>query len=93
MGVFKASYESPRNANPQSGCFVFESDHPLNSNANKQDARYRMLDLFGNEAVAWNIVGIERAKANQADDPVQPGLDFREPKKTRRRRTVERGRL
>ena len=93
MSVFRAQYESPRNANPQSGQFTFESDHPLNSKANEQDARYRMLDLFGNEAVSWNIVHVERAKAAEADAPVQMGLDFREPKKTRRRRTVERGKL
>ena len=93
MSVFRAQYESPRNANPQSGQFTFESDHPLNSKANEQDARYRMLDLFGNEAVSWNIVHVERAKAAEADAPVQMGLDFREPKNTRRRRTVERGKL
>ncbi|MDO4400208.1 MAG: hypothetical protein Q4D27_04585 [Coriobacteriia bacterium] len=93
MGIFRASYESPRNANPQSGQFTFESKHPLNSKANEQDARYRMLDLFGNEAVAWSVTHIERAKAAEADAPVQLGLDFREPKKTRKRRTVERGKL
>lgn len=93
MGVFRATYQSPRNANPQSGQFTFDSKHPLNSKANEQDARYRMLDLFGNEAVSWNITRIERARANEADAPVQLGLDFREPKKTRKRRTVERGKL
>ena len=93
MGVFRATYQSPRNANPQSGQFTFDSKHPLNSKANEQDARYRMLDLFGNEAVSWNITRIERSRANEADAPVQLGLDFREPKKTRKRRTVERGKL
>lgn len=93
MGVFHARYESPRNANPQSGQFTFESQHPLNSKANEQDARYKMLDLFGNEALSWSITSVERAKATEADAPVQPGLDFREPKKTRKRRTVERGKL
>ena len=93
MGVFRATYESPRNANPQSGQFTFESRHPLNSKANEQDARYKMLELFGNEAVAWSITHVERASAADADAPVQLGLDFREPKKTRKRRTVDRGRL
>ena len=93
MGVFHAEYESPRNANPQSGQFTFESKHPLGSRANEQDARYKMLELFGNEAVSWRIVTVERAKASEADAPVQLGLDFREPKKTRKRRTVERGRM
>lgn len=93
MGVFRAQYASPRNANPQSGQFTFESKHPLNSKANEQDARYKMLELFGNEAVSWNVTRVERASAAEADAPVQLGLDFREPKKTRKRRTVERGTL
>ena len=93
MGVFRAEYQSPRNANPQSGQFTFESKHPLGSKANEQDARYKMLELFGNEAVSWIIANVERAKPADADAPVQLGLDFREPKKTRRRRTVERGRM
>lgn len=93
MGVFRAYYESPRNDNPQSGQFTFESRHPLSSHANGQDARYRMLELFGNEAVSWSIVKVERADRSEADAPVQPGLDFREPKKTRTRHTVQRGRL
>jgi len=93
VGVFRAEYASPRNANPQSGQFTFESDHPLKSKANEQDARYKMLELFGNEAVSWNILKIERAKAAEADAPVQLGLDFREPKKTRKRHTVQRGTL
>lgn len=93
MGVFRARYESPRNANPQSGSFTFSSAHPLHSKANEQDARYRMLELFGNEAVSWSVVVIARVNGADADAPVQLGLDFREPKKTRRRRTVDRGRL
>jgi hypothetical protein len=93
MGVFRAHYASPHNANPQSGFFTFESEHPLKSKANEQDARYRMLELFGNEAVSWNITQVERAKAAEADAPIQLGLDFRPPKKTRKRRTVERGTL
>lgn len=93
MGAFLAHYESPRNAQPQSGQFSYESKHPLNSHANMQDARYRMLELFGNEALAWSIVKTERGKNADLDAPVQLGLDFREPKKTRRKRKVERGKL
>jgi hypothetical protein len=93
VGVFRAEYASPRNANPQSGSFTFESKHPLNSKANEQDARYKMLELFGNEAVSWSITHVERSKASEVDAPIQLGLDFREPKKARRRRTVERGKL
>lgn len=93
MGVFRAQYESPRNANPQSGSFTFESAHPLHSKANTQDARYRMLELFGNAAVSWSIVGVERASGADAEAPVQMGLDFREPRKTRKRRIVQRGNL
>lgn len=93
MGFFRAQYASPHNANPQSGQFTFESKHQLGSKGNEQDARYKMLELFGNEAVSWNIIRVERTKSTEADAPVQLGLDFREPKKTRKRRTVERGRM
>ena len=93
MGFYRAQYASPHNANPQSGQFTFESKHSPGSKANEQDARYKMLELFGNEAVSWNITHVERAKTAEADAPVQLGLDFREPKKTRKRRTVERGRM
>ena len=91
MGVFRAEYASPRNANPQSGSFTFESKHPLNSKANEQDAPYRMLELFRQRggfrgtSCMWN-----GQNAAEADAPVQMGLDFREPKKTRKRSTVER---
>ena len=63
-GLVYAHYASPHGENPQSGEFDFESDHPLNSKANLQDARFRMLDAFGKEAVSWQIVKVERAKAD-----------------------------
>lgn len=93
VASYIAHYESPKGENPQSGEFDFESEHPLNSKANQQDARYRMLDVFGKEAVSWQITKVERAKADAADSYLQPTLDFREPEKKRRHHTVQRGRL
>jgi hypothetical protein len=93
MASYIAHYASPHGENPQSGEFDFESDHPLNSKANLQDARFRMLDAFGKEAVSWQIVKVERAKADTPDNYLQPTLDFREPEKRRRRHTVQRGRI
>lgn len=93
VASYIAHYESPKGENPQSGEFDFESEHPLNSKANQQDARYRMLDVFGKEAVSWQITKVTRAKADTPDSYLQPTLDFREPEKKRRRHTVQRGRL
>ncbi|MGI6591181.1 MAG: hypothetical protein ACOX1O_06210 [Eggerthellaceae bacterium] len=94
MARYVAHYQSPKGEHPQSGEFVFESAHPMNSKSNRQDARFRMLDLFGKEAVSWQIVKVERARADADEHCVQPNLDFREPEvHKRRRRTVERGKL
>ncbi len=76
------------------GTFEFESEHNAGSKKNATDARIRMLEEFGNEAVSWVIDSIELvSKSDEASDIFQPQLDFREPKKTRRRRTVERGKI
>lgn len=94
MARYVAHYQSPKGKHPQSGEFVFESAHPVNSRSNVQDARYLMLELFGKEAVSWQIVKTERASQHQDDHYVQPNLDFREPEQPkRRRRSVERGKL
>lgn len=93
LASYIAQYESPRGNNPQSGEFTFESAHPMSSKANVQDARFKMLDVFGKEAVSWQIVNVRRASAGADDDYLQPTLDFREPEKKRKRHTVQRGTL
>lgn len=96
MGAYVAHYESPKGDNPQSGEFAFESVHPMNSKANVQDARFKMLDIFGKEAVSWQITRVERGSAATAksdDDYLQPTLDFREPEHKRKHHVVQRGTL
>ena len=53
----------------------------------------KMLELFGNEALSWTIDHIERIGSGEANQYVQMQLDFREPKKARVRRTVDRGKV
>ena len=42
------------------GLFEFESSSRMGSKGNAQDARIRMFELFGNEALAWSREKIER---------------------------------
>ena len=58
------------------------------------DARIRMLEIFGNEALAWTIDAIELVV--QQDAPTefyQPQLDFREPVKVRKHHVFDRGKV
>ncbi|MBQ9068406.1 MAG: hypothetical protein IJ131_04970, partial [Eggerthellaceae bacterium] len=92
--TYGAHYKSPHGANPVNGTFEFESMYNAGSKKNATDARIRMLEEFGNEAVSWQIDSIELVSgAEEASDTVQLQLDFREPKKTRKRHTVQRGTL
>ncbi len=93
MKLYRAHYTSPRGADPVNGTFEFESGHNAGSKGNMHDARIKMLELFGKEAVAWNIDNVERAGEGEASEYVQLQLDFREPKKTRKRHKVERGKM
>lgn len=91
--TYLAHYQSPASGDPQSGIFEFDSEHKMNSKQNLQDARFRMLELFGNQALSWSIVKVEkRTSRNQVAD-CQPAFDFREPTHTRSVRTVKRGTL
>ena len=47
-----------------SGTFTFESDGKAGSKANLHDARLKMLELFGRDAVSWTIERVEKKKAN-----------------------------
>ncbi len=94
MKTYKAHYVSPHGANPVNGTFEFESEHNAGSKKNATDARIKMLEEFGNEALSWVIDSIELVSGTEeASDYFQPQLDFREPKKVRKRRTFERGRV
>lgn len=94
MKTYRAHYQSPRGANPVNGTFEFESENKAGSKKNATDARIKMLELFGNEAVSWQIDTVELAgEVESAVEYIQPQLDFREPKKTRKHHTFERGRV
>jgi len=90
MAFFLAHYKSPASADVRgTGFFEFESEARANSRDNLRDARMRMLELFGKDAVSWEIDKVERkqTKAEALDGQLE--LDFRPVKKRRRRRTKE----
>lgn len=96
MTLFVASYRSPNASGERSrGLFEFESEARLGSKANAHDARVKMLELYGNDALAWTIDEIKhkskKAQAGQVDGQMK--LDFREPVKEppKRRRSIKRG--
>lgn len=87
MPVYLAHYRSPdASAARARGLFEFESESRAGTRANSHDARVRMLELFGNDALSWTIDRIERkqAKAERSDGQLE--LDFRDPKPERKRR-------
>ena len=94
MTRYRATIVSPKGAAPKSSVIEFESEHRAGSKQNLQDARYKMLELHGSEALSWNIKDIEKVTENEsAGVAEQLMLDFREKikKKKRKRRTVKRG--
>lgn len=93
MKTYRAHYKSPRTAEPVNGTFEFESESQAGSRKNMTDARIKMLELFGNKAVSWQIDQVERVKEDAAADFAQTQLDFREPKKTRKHHTFQRGKV
>ena len=67
------------------GLFEFESDSRANTKGNLRDARLKMLELYGKDAVSWTIDSVERKKASVASQDGQLALDFRPPKPERTR--------
>lgn len=87
MQTYLAHYRSPNaSAERARGLFEFESSARAGTKANLHDARVRMLELFGKDAVGWSIDKVERktARAENADGQLE--LDFREPKPERKRK-------
>ena len=86
MQTFIAHYVSPAGSSVRAkGLFEFESDARAGSKENMHAARIRMLELFGKDAVGWNIAKVERKKASAAHNDGQLELDFRAPKPERKR--------
>lgn len=90
MTTYLAHYVSPAASDARAtGYFEFESDARAGSKENIHDARMKMLETFGKDAVSWNIDKVERKKASNETLDGQMELDFRPEKKRRRRRTKE----
>ena len=86
MQTYIAHYQSPHaSASRAKGQFEFESESRAGSKGNQRDARLKMLELYGNEALSWSIGRIERktAKSDASDGQLQ--LDFRAPAPERKR--------
>lgn len=91
MASFLAHYRSPSAADVRgSGHFEFESSGRLGSKENKHDARMRMLEIFGKDAVSWEIEQVERITKNNSSFDGQLELDFR-PEKAPRKRRISKG--
>ena len=92
MAIYLAHYKSPAAADVRgSGYFEFESDARAGTRDNTRAARMRMLELFGKDAVSWQIDSVERQRQQTSQSALdgQLELDFRPEKKKRRRRTKE----
>lgn len=90
MTTFIAHYRSLDSQTDRArGLFEFESASRMGSKANAHDARIRMLELFGNDALAWTIEKIERKPSKGPQTDGQLALDFRAPVKKKRKRTRE----
>ena len=88
MATYVAHYRSPDASSQRArGAFEFESDARVGSKENGHDARMRMLELFGKDAVSWQIEKVElKRRSGEQSDNVQLELDFREPKPERKRK-------
>ena len=60
MQTYIAHYISPAAADVRgTGLFEFESDSRANTKGNLRDARLKMLELYGKDAVSWTIDSVE----------------------------------
>lgn len=86
MQTYIAHYRSPAASDARAtGLFEFESDARAGSKGNLRDARLKMLELYGKDAVSWTIDRVERKRAAKQVQDGQLELDFRPPKAERKR--------
>jgi hypothetical protein len=86
MQTYIAHYSSPKASdNRAKGLFEFESNSRAGSKGNQHDARLKMLELYGKDAVSYTIDKIERKTASSVACNEQLELDFRAPKQERKR--------
>ena len=61
MQTYIAHYISPAAADVRgTGLFEFESDSRANTKGNLRDARLKMLELYGKDAVSWTIDSVRK---------------------------------
>ncbi|MCI9129242.1 MAG: hypothetical protein HFJ65_02825 [Eggerthellaceae bacterium] len=90
MPSFIAHYKSLDSSEDRArGLFEFQSESRLGSKGNAHDARIRMLEVFGNQALSWTIEKIERKPQKEERLDGQLELDFRAPVKKKRKRKRE----
>lgn len=86
MQTYIAHYRSPAASDARAtGLFEFESDARAGSKGNLHDARLKMLEVYGKDAVSWTIDRVERKRASKQAQDGQLELDFRPPKAQRKR--------
>lgn len=89
MQTYIAHYTSPKNSESATGVFEYQSSSRANTKKNLSDARLKMLEMYGKEAVSWVIDSVERKKEGDIRPDGQMELDFREPQKKKRPRKKE----
>lgn len=81
---YVAHYSSPINSKPAKGFFEFESAYSASSKLNHHDARVKMLEIYGKDAVSWVIDEVKLKKKKDSVNSEQLELDFRERKAPRK---------
>lgn len=81
MQIYIAHFSSPvASDSPAKGLFEFESSSRLGTKGNHRDARLKMLEVYGKDALSWTIDRVERKKSRSSACTQQMELDFRAPK-------------
>ncbi len=89
MQTYLAHYTSPKHSESAAGVFEYQSASRANTKKNLHDARVKMLETYGKEAVSWVIDSVELKKEKDTRPDGQMELDFREPQKKKRPRKKE----
>ena len=89
MQTYLAHYTSPKHSESATGAFEYQSASRANTKKNLHDARVKMLETYGKEAVSWVIDSVELKKEKDTRPDGQMELDFREPQKKKRPRKKE----
>lgn len=89
MQTYIAHYTSPKHSESATGVFEYQSTSRANTKKNLHDARMKMLETYGKDAVSWVIDSVELKKEKDVRADGQMELDFREAPKKKRPRKKE----